>query len=113
MLYWPNPVHKKRTSEAGHGRWRADKTPCPDDLTVAERDELFRTSVADDPANPCSKRYNIRRTTHGLELFEAQCAEDGDDVVCHGYPTSRIPARVLRQLRAAGTITKPEYDRLV
>jgi hypothetical protein len=100
-------------TEAGPGRWRADKTPCPDDLTVAERDELFRTSIAEDPSEPCSKRYNIRRTARGLELFEAQCAREGERVVCHGYPTNHIPVKVLRVLRAAGTITRAEYDRLV
>jgi hypothetical protein len=100
-------------TEAGRGRWRPDKTPCPDDLTVAERNELFLSSVADDPADPCSKRYNVRRTARGLELFEAQCAPDLNDVVCHGYPTSHIPPKVLRVLRAGGTITETEYDRLV
>jgi hypothetical protein len=113
VRYWPNPVHKKRMTEAGRGRWRPDKTPCPDDLTVAERNELFLTSVAEDPADQCSKRYNVRRTARGLDLFEAQCAQDVDDVVCHGYPTSHIPPKVLRLLLAAGTITKVEYERLV
>ena len=113
MRYWPNPVHKRTMSEAGHGRWRADKTPCPDDLTVAERNELFLTSVASDPSDPCSKRYNVRRAGRGLELLEAQCAPEGAEVVCHGYPTSHIPPKVLRILRDAGTITSAEYDRLV
>jgi hypothetical protein len=113
VLYWPNPVHKKQMTEAGHGRWRADKTPCPDDMTVAERDDLFRTSVAENPDDPCSKRYNVRRSDRGLELLEAQCAREGDEVVCHGYPTSHIPTKVLRILPAAGTITRPEYDRLI
>jgi hypothetical protein len=100
-------------SEVGRGRWRPDKTPCPDDLTVAERNDLFVTSVADNPADPCSKRYNVRRTAGGLELYEAQCAEFDGDVECHGYPTSHIPAKVLRMLRDAGTITDVEYNRLV
>jgi hypothetical protein len=113
MRYWPNPVHKRRMTEAGRGRWRPDKTPCPDDLTVAERDALFAASVPDDPGNPCSRRYNVRRTQLGLELFEAQCARDGGDIVCHGYPTSHIPPRVLRVLRDAGRITRAEYERLV
>jgi hypothetical protein len=113
VRYWPNPVHKRRISETGPGRWRPDKTPCPDDLTVAERNELFLTSVPGDPADPCSKRYNLRRTTDGLELFEAQCAAEGEVVVCHGYPTNYIPAKILRVFRDAGTITDVEYKRLV
>jgi hypothetical protein len=113
MHYRPNPVHKKRMTEVGRGRWRPNKTPCPDDLTVVERNELFVTSVAADSTDPCSRRYNIRRTAHGLELYEAQCAEVDDDVECHGYPTSHIPAKVLRVLRDTGTITDAEYNKLV
>jgi hypothetical protein len=100
-------------TEAGPGRWRPDKTPCPDDLTVAERTRLFLTSIPEDPGNPASMRYNVRRTERGLELYAAQCREDGGGVECHGYPTTHIPARVLRALRDAGTITDAEYKRLV
>jgi hypothetical protein len=101
-------------TEVGRGRWRPNKTPCPDDLTVAERNELFLGSVADDPDDPCAKRYNVRRTEHGLELYEAQCQRAGDDdIECHGYPTSHIPVKVLRVLRDAGRITGAEYERLV
>ena len=71
VRYRANPVHKRRLTEVGRGRWRPDKTPCPDDLTVAERNDLFVTSVAENPADPCSKRYNVRRTVGGLELYEA------------------------------------------
>ncbi len=114
MRYWPNPVHKRRMTEVGQGRWRPDKTPCPDDLTLAERNVLFLTSVAENPGDPCSKRYNVRRTEHGLELYEAQCTAGFNDVVeCHGYPTSHIPTKILRALRDAGTITDVEYKRLV
>lgn len=113
MRYWPNPVHKRRMTEAGRGRWRPDKTPCPDDLTLAERNELFVSSVAEDPADPYSRRYNVCRAEHGIELFEAQCAREGDHVVCHGYPTSHVPPKVLRVLRDLGRITRAEYERLV
>ena len=113
MLYWPNPAHKRRMTEAGPGRWRPDKTPCPDDLTIAERNTLFETSVAESDDDPRSRRYNVRRTALGLELYEAQCATIDDHVECHGYPTDHIPARILRVLRDRGSITDVEYRRLV
>jgi hypothetical protein len=113
VLYRPNPVHKRRTTEVGRGRWRPDKTPCPDDLTVAERNDLFISSVAENPTDPSSKRYNVRRTERDLELYEAQCVEMVDHVECHGYPTNHIPPKVLRVLRDRGTITSAEYRRLV
>ena len=82
-------------------------------MTVAERDELFATSVPADLSDPYSRRYNIRRGMHGLELYDFQCAPDANgEPVCHGYPTTFLPGRVLRELLAAGKISRAEYQRL-
>ena len=29
MRYWPNPAHKRETTEAGPPAWSPDKDPCP------------------------------------------------------------------------------------
>ena len=113
MRYWPNPAHKRETSEAGPPGWRPGKTKCPDDMTVAERNKLLETSIPADPSKPCSRRYNIRRGAHGLELYDFQCAPDeNDEPVCHGYPTTFLPGPILRVLLADGKISQPEYSRL-
>lgn len=114
MRYWPNPAHKRGTTEAGPPRWRPDKEPCPDDLTIDERNDLLATAVPLDPADPRSRRFNVRRCARGLELYEAKWTRDVDgEAEFHGHPTSYVPARVLRGLRDCGRITTSEYRRLV
>ena len=34
MRYFPNPAHKRETTEAGPPRWRPDKEPCPAERTA-------------------------------------------------------------------------------
>jgi hypothetical protein len=114
MRYWPNPAHKKQTTEAGPPRWWPDKTPCPDDLTIAERDELLLTSVPRDPGDAHSPRFNVRSGLAGLEAYEAKWTRDVEgEPEFHGYPTHRVPTRVLRVMRDRGTITEREYRQML
>lgn len=114
MLYWPNPAHKRETTEAGPPRWRPDKEPCPDDLTVRERRELLAGSLPADKGNPHSRRFTVRRGPNGLEVYEAKWTRDvGGKPEFHGHPASYVPTGVLRSLRDAKTITVPEYRRLI
>lgn len=112
VRYWPNPAHKRSTTEAGVGAWRPAKEPCPA-MTIEERDALLQASLPEDGANPRSRRYAFRRTEGGLEFFEARWTRDADgEPEFHGYPTRHVPVRVLRALVHAGAITRSEYERL-
>ena len=51
LRYWPNPSHKTETTEAGPPRWNPDKDKCPSDMTVAERNELLKASIAVEPSD--------------------------------------------------------------
>ena len=114
MRYWPNPAHKKETTEAGPPRWHPGKTACPSDMTLRERRQLLVTSIALDPNEPHSRRFNIRRGTEGLEIFEAKFTQDIDgDAEFHGYPCTFVPGQILRTFRDDGRITEAEYRRLV
>lgn len=89
---------------------RQDAVPRRDD---GELDALFLSSISLDPADPRSDRYSVRRAPLGLELFVARYTRDvGGEAEFHGYPTSWVPAKVLRALRDDGRITQPEYKRL-
>lgn len=108
-LYWPNPAHKRDTSEAGPPRWRPDKTPCPT-MTVEERDELLSSSVPLDANDPTSRRYALRMGLAGPEWFEGRFTQYvREDLVFHGFPTEHVPARVLRQFRDRGVISNAQY----
>ena len=114
MRYWPNPAHKRQTTEAGPPAWWPDKDPCPDDLQVSERQQLLEHAIAGDPTDPHSRRYNVRRGRAGLEVFEAKWTQDTEgEPEFHGHPASYVPARVLRALRDDGRLTQPEYRRLI
>lgn len=113
MRYWPNPAHKRRTSEAGPPLWRSGKTPCPDDMTVTERNALLAAAVADRPEDPRSRRYNVRRGPRGLELYDFKWTRDVDgDPEFHGHPTTFLKGEILRRLLATGAISESEYGRL-
>jgi len=113
MRYWPNPAHKRETTEAGPPGWRPSKEPCPDDLTVEEREELLRNSVPGG-SGARSRRYTLRRANTGLQFYEAKWHTDVDDEPeFHGHPTTRVPNRVLRVFRDEGRITQAEYRRHV
>jgi hypothetical protein len=81
-------------------------------LTVDERSRLLEESVPEDPANPASRRYAMRRSAD-LEWFVAVLTEyrDGEPVF-HGYPERHVPAKVLRVFRNSETITEVEYRRM-
>ena len=115
VRYVPNPAHKQETTEAGPPKWRPDKEPCPSEMTPRERAKLLRESIPEHSDSPSSRRFAVRRGSSGLELFAAQAtrtAEDGE-VEYRGYPTPRVPGKVLREFRARGDITATEYRRLV
>jgi hypothetical protein len=114
MRYWPNPAHKRQTTEAGPPQWRPDKEPCPDDLTVRERRVLLETAVPLDPIDPRSRRFNARRGPQGLELYDAKWTRDVEgEPEFHGHPATYVPTAVLRALRDRGMITDAEYRRLI
>ena len=114
MRYFANPAHKIETTEAGPPRWRPDKAPCPEGMTLRERRELLRESIAENPGSSTSRRYAVRRTDSGLEFFPAQATQVVDDEVeFHGYPTRYVPGKVLRQFRNQGKISQSEYRNLV
>jgi hypothetical protein len=114
MKYWPNPAHKVETTEAGPPVWNPDKDPCPAGMTVQERRGLLEQSLALDEGDPRSRRFAVRRTEQGLELFDVKWTQDDADgvPVFHGHPASRVPRAILKQWRDAGLITQPEYRRL-
>lgn len=113
MRYWPNPAHKRETTEAGPPRWQPNKAPCPR-MTVEERDRLLEESLPERPDDPRSPRFALRRTPQDTEWFEARfTGEEAGDPVFHGYPTCRVPARVLRRFRDRDQITHAEYQRWV
>jgi hypothetical protein len=114
MRYWPNPVHKTETTEAGPPVWRYDKTRCPKEITVAERLALLQESVTEQPDQPRAPRYAVRRVTSGLEFYQAMCHDVvEDEPEFHAYPVTFVPCAVLREFRDRGAITGPEYKRLV
>ena len=118
MRYVPNPARKRETTEAGPPGWRPDKEPCPLEMTPRERAALLRGAVPEHPDLPSSRRFAVRRGgERDLEFFAAQATrtrtdEDGE-VEYHGYPTHRIPPKVLRRFRDRGDITAAEYRQLV
>lgn len=114
MRYWPNPAHKKETTAEGPPRWNPDKSRCPDDMTVAERQQLLEGSVPENPDAAGSRRFALRRTQSGLEWFAARLTRFDDGVpVFHGYPEPAVPARVLRVFLERGDIKPAEYKRLL
>lgn len=115
IRYAPNPVHKHTYTEASPPLPRSDKTPCPRDVSAAECSALLDTSVAENEDDPRSRRYALRRSSAGLELFAAQVhSPDGQETIdFHGYPVPTAPSRVLRAFRDRGDLLPAEYNRLV
>src|SRR4051812_32699721 len=112
MRYWPNPAHKRETTEAGPPRWGPHKDFCPNGMTVQERNALLQVSLPTDVANPRSRRYVVRRTLTGPELYDIKWTRDVEgEPEFHGHPATRIKRSVLRALRDAGQLTEPEYQR--
>ena len=114
MRYVANPAHKLETTEAGPPRWRPDKEPCPEGMTLRERTELLRESVAEDPGSPTSRRFAVRKGESGPEFFTAQATQTVDgQVEYHGYPVHRVPGKILRQFRDQGKISQSDYRSLL
>src|SRR5688500_6137397 len=106
VQYWPNPAHKKETTEAGPPGWHPGKDACPERMSVDERNELLRDSIPLDPDNPCSRRWAIRRAEGLLEFFDVKWTGtlEGDDVF-HGHPASYVPVAILRRFRDRGDVS--------
>lgn len=82
-------------------------------MTVRERLELLAASIPQDDRDPRSRRYAMRRTTTGLELFEAKWTREvAGEQEFHGHPTRYIPGRLLRRFLERGDISRAEYERL-
>lgn len=114
MRYWPNPAHKRETTVSGPPAWRPDKEPCPDDLSVEERDALLADSIPLEPGSETSRRWAVRRGPTGLELYDIKLTSEGaGDPEFHGHPASFVPAQILRQMRDADRITPAEYRSLI
>lgn len=115
MRYAPNVVHKREWTEAGLPLPRSDKTPCPSDITGVECDDLLQSSVSEEQSDPRARRYALRRSERGAELFAAQLHSPvgQEPMEFHGYPVPTAPARVLRQLRDRGDLLPSEYRRLI
>jgi len=113
MRYWPNPAHKKETSEAGPPRWRPKKTLCPR-MEPDERERLLQEAVPENPGVVGSSRYALRLGEGGYEWFVALLTRmvDGEPEY-HGFPCAHVPYRVLRAFRDAGRITDAEYRRFI
>lgn len=94
---------------------RSDKSPCPSDVTAVECHDLLQISVPEDSTDPRSRRYAVRRSEIGPELFAAQAHSPvgQEPIEFHGYPVPTAPARVLRTLRDRGDLLPAEYRRLV
>lgn len=114
MRYWPNPAHKRETTEAGPPAWHPSKDACPP-MTIEERRELLQDSISLDPEDPRARRYAMRWTDDlRLELYEAKWTREVEgEQEFHGHPTRRIPASVLRRFRDQGRLTEAEYKRLI
>lgn len=115
MRYAPNRVHKREWTEAGPPLPRSDKTPCPSDITGVECDALLQRSVPEESSDPRARRYAVRRSDRGVELFAAQVHSPSgqEPLELHGYPVASAPARVLRELRDRGDLLPSEYRRLL
>src|SRR2546430_1085900 len=114
MHYWPNPAHKRETTEAGPPRWRPDKEPCPSGMTVAERDQLLQDAVPIDASDAASRRFAVRRSLRALELYDIKRTGDvNGEPEFHGHPATFVPAKVLRTFRDLGRISQAEYRQLI
>ena len=113
MHYWPNPAHKTHTTEAGPPAWSPDKDPCPAGMSVPERHALFNASLPVDAADPRSRRFALRRTDRGLEIYDLKFTGDVDgDPEFHGHPATRVNRDILKAWRNVGAISQAEYARL-
>lgn len=119
LWYYPNPAHKKGTTEAGPPEWYPAKTACPDTMTLEERDQLVAESLplSEDPLDP--SRIAVRRVEGRLEWYRTMQTRRHPDgrIEIHGHPFEpgypKIPPAVLRRMRDSGLITAREYTRLV
>lgn len=84
-------------------------------MTSSECEALLRGSVPEDPDDPRTRRYAVRRADTGIEIFAAQVHSPAGQhpTELHGYPVPTAPARVLRALRDRGEISQPEYHGLI
>jgi len=83
-------------------------------MTLTERNILFESSVSVRPGDPTARRFEMRRTRTGLELFDIKFTRFvKDEPEFHGHPASRVPRSILKMWKDRGEITEVEYGRLV
>lgn len=113
--YAPNPVHKREWTEVGPPAPRSDKSPCPTEITAVECRALLQESIPEDPNDPRSRRFAVRRSDDGAELFagQAHSPTGRKPIEFHGYPVPTAPAMILRQLRDRGDLLQQEYRRFI
>jgi hypothetical protein len=82
-------------------------------MTVAERTALLEASIAVVLGDPRSRRFALRRSERGLEIFDIKHTGEVDgEPEFHGHPASRVDRAVLKVWRDRGEITLAEYNRL-
>lgn len=111
LRYEPVRYHKVQYTEAGPPQWKPAKTKCPTDLDTATVERLLDSSFSEGHLPNDVVRYAARRTGKGLEFFMTRGSnlERSGKAVVHGFPVTRVPATVLRDMLAAGIINKAEY----
>jgi len=119
LWYYPNPAHKRATTEAGPPRWYPAKEACPEDMTLEEREELVRASIplSDDPYDP--KRFAVQRKKGRLIWYRTLLTREHPDgrIEIHGHPFTpgrpRVPPAAARKMREVGAITEAEYRQAI
>lgn len=123
-VYKPNPKHKRGAIGEGPPRWfTSSDSLCPDTLDFSTAQALLNTAISGkDQVHPDQKAlYALHEGT----FYKAYCQEasqdsSGDTVeYWHGYPVrkelvpTQIPSRILREFLKAGSLSKPEYKKLL
>lgn len=82
-------------------------------MTVEERASLLEGSVSVDPGDPRARRFAVRRTERGIEIFDIKWTRDVDgEPEFHGHPASRVDRLALRIFTERGALTESEGRRL-
>jgi hypothetical protein len=82
-------------------------------MTIPERNALLAAAVPVVEGDLRSRRFALRRTTSGLEIFDIKYTRDVEgEPEFHGHPATRVDRRALKVFRDIGAITEVEYNRL-
>lgn len=120
LVYKENKKHKPGSFGQGPPRWFPDRdTPCPDDLTVSEAQQLLEGSLegADDTHPNRKARYAIDGKGRFFKGY-SEATVDGAEQ-WHGYEVREarvpreVPTRILRQLVRQGQLAQARYKKLL